>query len=460
MSTLDSSIVNIALPVIMKDFSVTLSVIEWVPMIYLLTVSSLLLTFGRLSDIKGKREVYCLGFLIFVLGSLFCGLSNTAGRLIAARSLQGAGAAMIMACSPALVADAFPMAERGRALGMLGTVVAAGLTTGPAIGGLILEYLSWPVIFYINIPIGLGATFIASRALKKIDETRSSEPLDLPGSMLLIVCFGSLLAGLTHMSGWGFFSAKTVGCFAAFVISAICLAWIEIRTPYPVFDPLLLKLRLFTLPILSAVILFASLFIITFLMPFYLVHPMAVPMDRVGGILMVPFFFLFFVSPLAGLISDRIGSRLLCTLSMALLSAALFLLSRLSTTASIMDVIWRLSLAGIAIGIFISPNSAAAMNAVPSNRRGIASGAVATARNLGMVIGVATAGLVFNTVFTALSGEPSLREYRPEMASSFMAAFQTAMHAGAGLAGVGVGVAFLRGKEPLNIKSQTPNKFQ
>ena len=447
MSTLDSSIVNIALPVIMKDFSVTLSVIEWVPMIYLLTVSSLLLTFGRLSDIRGKRQVYCLGFLTFVAGSLFCGLADTAGRLIAARAFQGAGAAMIMACSPALVVDAFPPPERGKALGMVGTVVAAGLTTGPALGGLILEYLSWPVIFYINIPIGIAATAVASRILKRISETRRKEPMDLPGAILLIICFGSLLTGLTHIHDWGGTSFKTVACLFAFVLSSICLAGIETRTPYPVFDPLLLKIRLFTLPILSAVILFASLFFITFLMPFYLVHPMAIPMDKVGGILMIPFFFLFFVSPLAGLMSDRIGSRFLCTLSMALLSVALLLLSGLSPKASVLDIAWRLSLAGIAIGLFISPNSAVAMNAVPPHRRGIASGAVATARNLGMVMGVATAGLVFNTVFQSLSGGIRLRIYHPDMEPFFMAAFQSAMRGGAGLAGLGIVGAFLRGRE-------------
>lgn len=447
MSTLDSSIVNIALPVIMKDFSVSLSVIEWVPMIYLLTVSSLLLTFGRLSDIRGKRQVYCFGFVIFSLGSLFCGMAGKAGGLIAARAFQGAGAAMIMACSPALVVDAFPLAERGRALGMVGTVVAAGLTTGPAVGGLILEYLSWPVIFYINIPIGVAATLVASKVLNRIEETKQKEPLDLAGTLLLILCFGSFLIGLTHVYDWGMTSPKAVASLAVFILTALCLVRIETRTPYPVFDPSLLKIRLFTLPILSAVILFISLFTITFLMPFYLVHPMGLSMGRVGGIMMVPFFFLFFVSPVSGSISDRIGSRILCTLSMALLGTSLFLLSRLSPITSVMDITWRLSLAGIATGIFLSPNSAAAMSAVPPHRRGIASGAVATARNLGMVIGVALAGLVFNSIFRSLSGGLSLNVYSPQMEPFFMAAFQTAMKVGAGVAFIGILVAYLRGNE-------------
>lgn len=252
MSTLDSSIVNIALPVIMDDFQVSLSVIEWVPMIYLLTVSSLLLTFGRLSDIEGKRLVYCLGFIVFSLGSLLCGLAASAAWLIAARSFQGAGAAMLMACSPALVVDAFPVKERGRALGMVGTVVAAGLTTGPALGGLILEHFSWPVIFFINIPIGAAATTAASIVLKRIGENRSKEPPDWTGAALLIVCLSSFLTGLTHIYDcWGLLSSGTVMCFTVLIATGLLLVRVETRITYPIFDPSLLKIRLFSLPVLS-----------------------------------------------------------------------------------------------------------------------------------------------------------------------------------------------------------------
>jgi len=447
MSTLDSSIVNIALPVIMASFSVSVAVIEWVPMIYLLTVSSLLLTFGRLSDIYGKRPVYCIGFLIFSLGSLFCALAGGAGALIAARALQGTGAAMLMACSPALVVDAFPPAERGRALGMVGTVVAAGLTTGPALGGLILEHFTWPVIFFINIPIGIAAAAAASQVLKRVPGTPSKEPLDLAGAVLLICCFSSFLVGFSHCNDWGLTSGPFLTSLAVFLLSAVGLALVETRSRHPIIQPSLLRIRLFALPVLSAVILFGGLFTVTFLMPFYLVHPMAMSMDGVGVILMIPFFFLFFVSPASGALSDRIGSRALCTAGMALLSLSLLLLSRLPPTTTIVDIAWRLSLTGIAIGTFISPNSAAAMSAVPPNRRGIASGAVATARNLGMVIGVALAGLVFNGVFGRLSGGQALSVYRPEMEAAFMQAFRTAMQVGAGVTALGVLAAWLRGRD-------------
>jgi len=447
MSTLDSSIVNIALPAIMADFQVALTVIEWVPMIYLLTVSSLLLTFGRLSDIRGRRLVYCGGFVIFSTSSLLCALAGGAPALIAFRTLQGVGAAMLMACSPALVVDAFPLAERGRALGLVGMVVAAGLTTGPALGGFILEHFSWRVIFYINVPIGMLVTVAALRILPRLPAGQPHEPLDWTGALLLVVCFSAFITGLSHFHEWGVASLKMGLAAFLFLTSAIGLARVENRSRHPIFAPSLLKIRLFILPVAAAVILFISLFFITFLMPFYMVHPLAFSMNRVGATMMIPFVFLFFCAPVAGTLSDRMGSRLLCTVGMALMAAALFLLSRLTAQATSMDMAWRLALAGIGIAVFISPNSAAAMSAVPPRHRGIASGSVATARNLGMVIGVATAALIFNNTFRSLNDGQDLKIYTPALEPAFMAAFQKAMLAGAAVAACGVVVAYLRGRD-------------
>ena len=297
MSTLDSSVVNIALPVIMADFQVTMTVIEWVPMIYLLTVSALLLTCGRLSDIRGRRLVYCGGFMIFSAGSLLCGLAGSASWLIASRTLQGVGAAMLMACSPALVVDVFPMAERGRALGMVGMVVAAGLTTGPALGGLILQHFSWRVIFYINVPIGIVFTVAALRILPSIKAQQHREPLDWIGALLLAACFSSFITVLSHLHEWGPVSAKIGLAAGLFLASSTGLAWMETRSAHPIFDPSLLGIRLFMLPVVAAVIMFICLFFITFLLPFFMVHPLAFSMNRVGATMMIPFVFLFFFRP-------------------------------------------------------------------------------------------------------------------------------------------------------------------
>ncbi|MEJ2641874.1 MAG: MFS transporter [Desulfosarcinaceae bacterium] len=448
MSTVDSSIVNLALPVIMRDFTQPLEVMEWVIVIYLLTISALLLTFGRLSDLRGRRWVYCRGFLIFTLGSLLCSVAQSIWLLIAARAFQGIGAAMLMACSPAIIVDVFPPAERGRALGMVGTVTAIGLTTGPALGGFILDHFSWRAIFFINIPIGLTACLAANRILKRgSTDVARQEPLDVVGALLQALCLCSFLYLLSHLKDLGH-----TPVWAA-VLAGISLAagglflWFEERTLYPIFDLSLLRLRLFILPVASATILFAGLFTIVFLAPFYLLHPAGYDVDQAGLLMMVPFVLLSVISPLSGSLADRIGSRLLCSLGMLVLSASLLALSGLPPEASAFQVIWRLALTGVGIALFLPPNSAAAMGSVPPHQRGIASGTVATARNFGMVFGVALAGTVFNLIFARLSGGESLKVFRPELTPAFMTAFTIAMRVGSGLAAIGVVVSYLRGKD-------------
>ena len=455
MSTLDGSIVNIALPAIMEDLKVSLSTIEWVPIIYLLTVSSLLLTFGRLSDIKGRRYVYCGGFFIFSSGSLLCGLARNAAWLITARSFQGIGAAMIMACSPALVVDIFPPSERGKGLGMVGTVVAAGLTTGPAIGGLLVEAFSWRVIFYINIPIGIVTTVLAAWILKggKGDVSRA-ESFDWGGAVLLALCFSSALIVVTHAYDWGYMSARTLLFSGSAVVGTIFLFFVETYTPQPIFELSLLRIRLFILPVLAAIILFVTLFIMIFLMPFFLVQPSGFSMDHAGFMMVIPFVFLFFMSPISGTLYDRIGSRLLCTAGMVVLTIAFYCLSRLTPTSSPIPIAWRLALVGIALAIFIPPNSSAALSAVPVSRRGVAAATVAAARNLGMVTGVAMAGLIFNVTFHTLSGGLTLKVYRPELEPFFVAAFQKAMFAGSVLSGIGILIAFFRGSESGDLMAE------
>ncbi len=455
MSTLDSSIVNMALPAVMSDLEAPLSQIEWVVMSYLLTVSSLLLAFGRLSDIKGRPWVYCRGFFLFSLGSLLCAMASGALQLIFARIFQGVGAAMLMACSPALVADVFPISERGRALGMIGTIVASGLTAGPALGGLILEYFSWRVIFFINIPIGVMSIIVTLRIFKKKpsdgetprEETTPGETFDWPGAALLAVCFCSFILALNRGGAWGYASWPFLACVLTASVGALWFIRVEKRSPHPVFEPSLVRIRLFILPIAAALILFAALFTIVFLMPFYLVHPAGYVYNRAGGMLMIPFVFFFFMSPISGALSDRIGSRLLCTLGMALLAAALFSMAFLTPAASFWSIAWRLALAGFGAAIFLPGNSMSAMNAVPPRHRGIASGAVATARNLGMVMGVGLAGLVFNGAFHYASNGLAFKTYRPDLESAFMTAFKYAMITGGVAAVIGVIIAHARGPE-------------
>lgn len=448
MSTLDSSIVNIALPYIMQDMETGLETIQWVVVIYLLTVSSLLLTFGRLSDIRGKRMVYTGGFIIFTMGSFLCAMAQTPLFLIISRAVQACGAAMLMACSPALIVDTFPIRERGKALGMVGAVVAAGLTAGPVAGGILLDLFSWRFIFYINIPIGIGATLAGTLILRQPRTDHGKlEPLDKTGSLLLAVSLVCLLVVLTHLNQWQVFSTKTLGFLLAFALAGLGFVRHEAQTPHPLFDPALLKIRLFVLPVITSAILFGSLFVIVFMMPFYLVHPCGLSAAATGLMMVTPFILLFFISPVSGALYNRTGSRVPCTLGMALLALALFAFTRIAPSDGLAAIVWRLVLAGTGTALFVSPNSTAAMGAIPANRRGIASAAVATARNLGMVMGVAVAGLIFTGTFTSLNHGTPFQTYSSSVEPMFMAGFHRAMAAGAFMACLGSILSFLRGDD-------------
>ncbi|MDI6798266.1 MAG: MFS transporter, partial [Desulfatibacillaceae bacterium] len=426
-----------------------LSTIQWVVTIYLLTISCLLLAFGRLSDILGRRLVYCSGLVIFAAGSLACGLSPSAHFLIAFRACQGLGAAMIMACSPALLVDVFPERERGQMLGMIGTVVAAGLTLGPALGGLILKYFSWRVIFFINVPVGLIAVLATMRILRAEPGQRSSEPFDIAGAALLAICLASFMTALSRAGQWGFFSLKAIGLFLA---ASLCLALfvqMERKIKHPLFDPALLRNRLFTICISSAMALFAAFFFAVFLMPFFLMYLVGYSADQAAVILIIPFFFLFVFAPFFGAVSDRVGSRILCTLGLVLLSVALFSLSGLSPSREFFPLFWRLGLAGTGIAMFLPANSSAALSSVPPRHRGVASGAVATSRNLGMVVGVALAALIFSARFEAMSQGVTLKDFSPQLADAFISAFSLATFWGGVIALAGAAVASLRGQESL-----------
>jgi MFS family permease len=289
--------------------------------------------------------------------------------------------------------------------------------------------------------------------LKRGSETTSQETFDWPGSILLAACFTALLIVLSRSNEWGYTSPQTLALAAVFVVSAIFLIRQETRTRFPIVEPGLFSIRLFSVSIAAAVTLFISLFTITFMMPFYLVNPAGFSAAKTGGVLVIPFLFLFIGAPFAGAMSDRIGSRLLCTLGMCILAFSLLSFVWMPANTDIWPVAWRLALAGMGIATFSSPNSAAAMSAVVQKRRGIAAALVATARNFGMVFGVATSALIFNVSFQKASGGQSLQDYHTGMEAAFMTAFHRVMLWGALVAALGAVLSALRGKEEIGVRS-------
>jgi len=192
MSTLDSSIVNVAMPTLASEFQVEITTVEWVAMAYMLTVTGLLISLGRLSDMVGRKRIYNLGLLIFTAGSALCALAGGIGVLIAARVVQGVGAAMLAANGAAILTSAFPRTERGQAMGLNGTIVGAGLTVGPSLGGVLIHAFGWRSILTINLPVGLVGLLLATLLLRPDEPCPEQERFDFAGALGLLVCLAGL----------------------------------------------------------------------------------------------------------------------------------------------------------------------------------------------------------------------------------------------------------------------------
>jgi EmrB/QacA subfamily drug resistance transporter len=458
MSPLDGSVVNIALPTITAFYHTTLGVSEWVSMAYLLVISSLLLTYGRLGDLYGHRSVYLAGFTIFTAGSLLCGLSPNIGALIAFRIVQALGAGMMMAAGPAIITDAFPPYERGKALGINGMIVGVGLALGPVLGGLLVRAFGWHAIFYINLPIGIVGTWWAMQTLPKPrgaarkSGAQGKRRFDVTGAVTLSVTLFCFLLALSRGESWGWLSPLEIILWIASIVVFVLFLRVEQQAIDPMVDLSLFRLRLFSAANASALLNFMAQFSVTFLIPFYLQQTLGMPPNEAGMTMLAMPAIMLFLAPLAGGLSDRFGSRILAPLGMIIIAVALVLLSNLNTASSSRDIFWRLALMGAGAGIFQAPNNSAIMGSVPRNRLGLASGMLATMRNIGMVLGIAISGAVFSTRY----GYYLAGINRATMPEAYMLAVRDAFRVGALLAVLGVFTSLVRGKEDKPARQPLP----
>ncbi|CAG0981566.1 Riboflavin transporter RibZ [Anaerolineales bacterium] len=398
MSALDGSVVNAILPVIQKYFNAEVATVQWVVTIYLLMVSGLLLSFGRLGDLRGNKNVYVWGFVIFVIGSALSGFSPTPGFLITSRAVQALGAAMLFANSPAILTKTFPGAERGRALGLQGTMTYLGLTTGPFLGGWLANRFGWHSVFFINVPIGLLATWLSWRTIPNDSPSERKEQFDLYGAFTFMTGLVILLFALNRGGQWGWLSPLTLGLLSVSLIILAIFIWIELRTPAPMLDLNLFHNRVFNTAAISPVLNYIGIYSLLFLMPFYLIQGRGLTSAQAGLILTAQPLVMAAMAPFAGTFSDHIGAQIPTTLGMLVMAGGLFMLSRLTPDSPIVYVVAGLAISGLGSGMFVAPNNSALMGAAPHNRQGIASGVLALARNVGMVLGVGLTGAVFTTL--------------------------------------------------------------
>jgi len=404
MTALDGSIVNTLLPILRQQFNVGVATIEWVVTAYLLAASSLLLSFGRLGDLYGHKRTYLLGFVIFVLSSMTCGLAHSATALILSRSVQAIGAAMLAANSPAILTKNFPPQQRGQALGLQSTMTYLGLVLGPSFGGWLATHLSWRAVFYINVPIGTLALLLSARFIPEDRNHAPQTAFDWRGAVLFALGLFALMLGLNRGHTWGWGSLPTLATLILGLLGLSAFVWAELHTPAPLLDLRLFRDLTFGGATLSAVLNYVCLYSIVFLMPFYLIEGRGWNAAQAGAMLMAQPLLMAFLAPLSGTLSDRVGTRWPSVLGMALLTVGLFGYAQLPADASRWRIILNLALSGSGIGIFISPNTSALMGAAPRERQGTAGGVMSTARNLGMTLGIGIAGALLNTAL-ARQGE-------------------------------------------------------
>ncbi len=404
MSALDSSVVNALLPVMRSALHTSVAGIEWVVTIYLLVVSGVLLGFGRLGDLRGHKDVYVMGFVAFVVSSALCGFSPSVGWLIAFRGVQSLSAAMLFANSPAILTASFPPQERGRALGLQATMTYLGLSVGPPVGGVIASHLGWRWVFFINVPVGAVGLYLSQRAIARDRPTGQTPPFDLAGAGLFFVGLFALLLALNQGHAWGWGAPATLLLLggAAAVLSVFVA--VERRRAHPMLDLDLFRDRVFTGSTFSATMSYVANYAIVFLLPFYLVQGRGLDPQHAGLVLMAQPAVMMVMAPIAGTLSDRVGSRGLIVAGLSILTGALLLLSRLGEATPMWKIAAALSVCGLGFGVFIAPNNSRLLGAAPPHRRGIASGVLAAARNVGMVLGVGLAGAVYTTVVERSGG--------------------------------------------------------
>jgi len=426
MSTVDGSILNIANPTIARELSVSMREIQWVVTAYMLVITTSLLFFGKLGDMLGSNKIYSYGFLIFTIGSLLCSLSPSLAYLVAARVIQAIGASMMMATGIGIVSNTFPPGERGKALGITGSIVGVGNMTGPSLGGILIANFKWPVIFLINVPIGILAFYLGMRYLPQQAKSLAPKKHDLGGLLLFALSTIILLLSFSGSHGieWKLFSLG--------LLIMLLFYLYEKRISEAILDLELFKIKNFSHGNLMAFAAYSAQTSVFFLMPFFLENLLHYPPAFSGLIMTIPPVTMAITAPLAGALSDRIGNRRITPLSFLFMTSAYLLLSTLEQESGLLIIAGSLLLMGVGMGSFGSPNSSSILGSIPREKAGYAGGFMATVRNFSFSLGVAASVSAF-AYFLSLY----------QQKSSYIAAYAGAAHSVYRIAAIICILAFL-----------------
>ena len=385
------SAVNIALPRIGKEFEMDAVLLGWVATAYLIAAAMFLVPFGRIADIYGRKKIFTYGILLYTVASLLSALSTSAVMLISFRVLQGIGGAMLFGTGVAILTSVFPVGERGRALGINVAAVYIGLSVGPFVGGLLTEHFGWRSIFYANVPLGLLVLGLILWKLKGEWATAKGEKFDFAGSVIYSIMLVAVMYGFSRLpdmvGGW---------LILAGLLALVAFVWWETRVKSPVLNVNLFRRNMvFAFSNLAALINYSATFAVSFLLSLYLQYIKGFTPETAGLVLISAPVMQAIFSPVAGRLSDRVEPRILASVGMGLSAAGLVLLIFLGRETSVAFIVASLVILGFGFALFSSPNTNAVMSSVENRYYGVASATLATMRQVGMMLSMGVAMLLF-----------------------------------------------------------------
>jgi EmrB/QacA subfamily drug resistance transporter len=395
MIMLDNTVVNVALPSIQKDLGASTSALEWTVSGYTLSFAVLLVTGGRLGDIFGRRRMFLTGVIIFALSSATAGLAADQLDLVISRIVQGAGAALMMPGTLSIITNAFPAHERGKAMGTWAGVSALALAVGPVLGGFLAEHVSWRAIFYLNIPVAIGAVTATVFAVRESRDTSVGKDVDFAGVAALTAGLTALVLALVEGNSWGWGSTEVVGLLAGSVLALGAFVAIERRVKAPMVQFDLLSDRNFLGAVVVALVITFAMMGVFFFLALYMQNILHYTPLEAGVRFLPSTLMIVTIAPISGRLADHFGPRWLIVAGLVLVSASLVVFTGLAVHSSYTELLPGFMLLGVGIALTMSPMTTAAMNAVPVQKAGIASGVLSMFRMVGGSLGIAITGAIF-----------------------------------------------------------------
>lgn len=440
MATLDGSILNVALPTISSEFSVSIDKIAWVVVSYSLTLISLMLIFGVWVDKKGYFFAYRFGYILFIIGSAMCALSSSYEFLVLSRVIQAIGTAMFAAIGPGMVTTIFGEKERGKGIGLMVMMVAGGFMVGPPLGGFLLNYFNWQALFIINIPIGFVGLFMTFKFFKSIPKPTVKRSLKIQGAASMSAALLSTTFCMSQINSYPLYDIHVWGLALLALIMFALFFYYESKPETALIGIQIFSNRQFTSSIGAMLFMFMALSGISILIPFYLETIKGYAPNQVGLFLTIFPIMMFVFAPLSGRLSDRIGFQQLTIVGLLVLMFGMYILSGLSVDSTRNYIILSFVLLGMGVGIFNTPNSSALMGSVTEKHRAVTSSILGTTRNIGMSIGMAFSTALFTFFQTQNS-------YLVDEGVIFVKSYETVIYISIGITGIALLFSFMRGQK-------------